>query len=136
MTDLTPLSSRVEAATGPDAIAFLTAADTRRRDDEGGVGHAQRTYRPSSPGVHVCGADHEENRFYTVADFPAPSDAAARAMWEAARAECAVGGDDYDVVVDLMLEEGHADDFSTTRQLLPRLTAACLRALAAKKGRE
>lgn len=100
---------------------FGTAESTRQQPGESDIDHAHRTYRPSFPGVHVCGADHEDNRFFTVLDIPARSSEGAYAMWEAMRAECEVGEDERDYAVDLNDDDGCDIDFPTNRQMLSRL---------------
>lgn len=106
-----------------ETMTFATAESTRALDGETYIEHADRTYCPTFPGVHVCGADREENRFYTVADFPMQSDDEAREAWQAARVECEVPQDEADFTVDLNEGEGHVDDFWSNRQMLPRLAA-------------
>jgi hypothetical protein len=107
---------------------FHTAKSTEIRPGESWDDHCNRTYRPSFPGVHVCGGDHDANRVFTVLNIPARSDAEARVMWEAARAECEVPKDEHDVVVDLNTQEGCCEDFYSNRQMLVRLQDIALRA--------
>lgn len=102
---------------------FATAESTRAHDGEGGIDHCNRTYCPAFPGVHVCGADHDENRFFTIAQMPFRTGKQARAAWESCRAECEVERDAADFVVDLNTEEGTVEDFWSNRQMLPRIAA-------------
>jgi hypothetical protein len=113
---------------------YATIASTQQRAGESEIAWANRTYRPTMPGLHVCGGDHDANRVFTVLDIPARDDAEARAMWEAARAECAVEKDASDLVVDLNIDEGHVDDFYTSRQMLPRIEAAALTVRQSRRG--
>lgn len=94
-------------------------------------------YDPVFPGLHLCGiCEHPDGigdafgeQPYTALNIPARSDAEARAMFEAAKAEAALPdreGEDF--LCDLNLSDGTHDDFSTNRQLLPRLIDAALRA--------
>jgi hypothetical protein len=112
---------------------FPTAESTRCRDGEDNVEWACRTFYPSFPGVHICGADHEENRFFTILDLPTRTDEQARALWEEVRAEYTIEGDDFDLVVDLNSERGHEDEFQSTRQMLPRLYASLRAAMDEKQ---
>ena len=100
---------------------FHTSASTRQREGESGIAWADRTFCPVFPGVHVCGVDHEDNRFFTAWQQPARDDAEARALWLRARAECEVAEEAGDLCVDLNTSEGQVDDFWTSRQMLPRL---------------
>lgn len=109
---------------------FETAESTRRRGDESDIAWADRTYRPSFPGVHVCGGDHDENRFFTVLDVPAMTNAEADAWFAAAKAAAEVAKDEGELVVDRCRTDGHDEDFWTNRQMLPRLVEA-LRAAGA-----
>lgn len=92
-------------------------------------------YHPVFPGLHLCGicegpsgsGDALGEQPYTALNLPARSDDEARAMWEAARAEAALEtreGENF--LCDLNLSDGTHDDFSTNRQLLPRLVAVAL----------
>ncbi len=105
---------------------YATIESTRQQPNESEIAWANRTYRPTMPGLHVCGGDHDANRVFTVLDIPARDDDEARAMWEAARAEGEVDKADHDLVVDLNVNEGHVDDFYTSRQMLPRIEAAAI----------
>lgn len=100
-------------------------------------------YTPVLPGLHLCGicehpggyGDANGEQPYTALNIPARSDDEARRMWEAAKAEAALAtreGEDF--LCDLNLSDGHVDDFSTNRQMLPRLIAAALRAQAPRTG--
>mgnify|MGYP003580495382 CR=1 FL=1 len=111
-------------------VSFATIESTQQRPGESEIAWANRPYRPSFRGSHRCGGDHDANRVFAVFDIPVRHDEAARRAFEAAKAEGEVPGDDWDVLIDLNLGEGHVDDFGTTRQLLPRVYAAALRALA------
>ena len=108
---------------GLTALDFATAESTRQRIGEGGISWAGRTFLPVFPGVHICGADHEENRFFTIANFPARTDAEAKTLWERLRSECEVDQEAGDFVVDLNTDEGSVDDFWSNRQNLPRIAA-------------
>lgn len=82
-------------------------------------------YTPCRTGIHVCGADHDANEFFTQANFPQRDQAAANTAFERGKAECeAVDGEPTDFVVDLMCAGDVIDDFSCTRQMLPRLAKA------------
>ncbi len=93
-------------------------------------------YDPVAIGLHLCGicsgpdgGDINGEQPYTALNIAASSDAEARAMWEAARLEASVDSrDNEDFLCDLNLSDGHCDDFSTNRQMIPRLIAAALRA--------
>jgi len=96
-------------------------------------------YEPEFPGLHLCGIcsrpegaeDDLGEQPYTALNISARSDDEARAMWEAAKAEAALDTRDAeDFLCDLNLSDGCHDDFSTNRQLIPRLVAAALRAQA------
>ena len=106
-----------------ETTAFLTAEQTRQVAGESEIKFADRTYNPSFPGVHFCGADDEDNRAFTIADFAFRSNSEATEMWKLLKSTCC-SGDDGDMLVDLNLGPYNAfDDFWTTRQLvsvLPR----------------
>jgi hypothetical protein len=105
-----------------DALpTFETAQSTARGDGEDHISHCVRTYRPSFPGVHLCGADNEENRFFTILDAPFADDEATLEAWQAVKAECEVTKDAADFTVDLNDGDGHTDDFWSNRQMLPRI---------------
>lgn len=88
---------------------------------ESEVAWARRTYDPCDCGVHLCGSDDEENRVFTIANFPTGSDADARFLWDRLRAECEVEKEAGDFLVDLAVAEGLERDFWCSRQMLPRL---------------
>ncbi len=99
-------------------------------------------YDPVMPGLHICGicqgpdghSDAYGEQPYTALNIPARSDEEARRMWEAAKAEAALDSrEGEDFLCDLNLSDGYVDDFSTNRQLLPRLYAAALRTLLMEK---
>ena len=90
-------------------------------------------YTPIFPGLHLCGicahpdgvGDTLGEQPYTALNLPARDDAEARAMWEAAKLEASIAertGEDF--LCDLNLSDGAHADFSTNRQLVPRLIAA------------
>ena len=105
------------------ADTYATAESTRQREGESHIEHANRTYCPTNIGIHLCGADHEDNRFFTILNWPLATEVEARAAFERLR-EFAVDGDDGDFTVDLNTRDGHEDDFYSSRQLLPRIHAA------------
>lgn len=80
-------------------------------------------YNPCDIGLHVCGEYLDAAD--TVANFPCQTASDARRLFEIARSELAVDGDDWDVIVDLNVgaDEHHIDDFGMRRQMLPRLAA-------------
>ena len=80
-------------------------------------------YHPCRTGLHVCGADHDANEFFTQANHP-PAPSAARAVFQQARDELGQPeGQLFDFVVDLMIDGDIADDFTISRQMLARLAA-------------
>jgi len=92
-------------------------------------------YDPVPIGLHLCGICQHPDGYgdafgqqpYTALNIPARNDAEARAMWEAAKAEASLPdreGEDF--LCDLNIGIGCVDDFSTNRQLLPRLIKAAL----------
>ena len=92
-------------------------------------------YDPCDIGLHLCGICQHPEGFgdangeqpYTALNLPARSEDEARAMWAAAKAEASLPSrEGEDFLCDLNLIDGHLDDFSTNRQLLPRLVAAAL----------
>lgn len=101
-----------------------TALSTAKLEHETYDEWALRTYCPSFPGVHLCGADHIDDRFFTVLDLPARSDTEAKALWQAIRADCEVPEEEADFTVDLNTRRGHEDDFWSNRQMLPRIATA------------
>ena len=101
-------------------------------------------YEPVFPGLHLCGicvgpdgsGDDLGEQPYTALNLPARSDTEARAMWEAAKLEASIAersGEDF--LCDLNLSDGAHADFSTNRQLVPRLIAAANAARAALNAR-
>ena len=89
-------------------------------------------YEPVFPGLHLCGicvgpagnGDAFGEQPYTALNLPARDDAEARDMWDAAKLEASiVRGEGDDFVCDLNLSDGSHDDYSTNRQLIPRLIA-------------
>jgi hypothetical protein len=85
---------------------------------------APRHYRPCAVGLHVCGADHAANEFFTEANFEAPDLLTAQMWFSAAKDELAAqNGEPQDFVVDLNAGENErqVDDFPISRQMLPRL---------------
>lgn len=79
-------------------------------------------YQPCRNGLHVCGESADGERPVTVANFPTRSAAAARALFEQARAEVACAdGEPDDLIVDLMIGRDCDTDFPMTRQMLSRL---------------
>jgi hypothetical protein len=100
------------------------------------VRRAAELYHPCRCGIHVCG--DKDGAAATFGNVPARDEAEARAMFEAAKAEAAVGPDEhYDLVVDLNLDlyNCHVEDFCITRQMLDRCLAAA-RAVAEKQEAE
>jgi hypothetical protein len=102
-------------------ITFHTAETTKQRPRESEVAWANRTYDPCDCGIHLCGSDHEQNRVFTIANFPTTSDSAAQALWDAVKAECEVEKEAADFLVDLCLSDGIERDFWCSRQMLARL---------------
>ncbi|MDH4746645.1 hypothetical protein OMP43_21700 [Sphingomonas sp. CBMAI 2297] len=99
--------------------------------------HGNSNYHPEKPGLHLCGiCEHPDGigdalgeQPYTAMNLRAHSDAEALHMWHAARAEAELPNrEGEDFLCDLNTREGHVDDFSTNRQMLPRLIAAALAA--------
>jgi hypothetical protein len=107
----------------PETRAWPTAETTRQRPGESEIRWANRTFAPHFPGVHLCGSDHEDNRVFTIANFPARSDEQAKELWDALKAECEVEEEAGDFLVDLNTVAGHEDDFWCSRQMLPRIEA-------------
>lgn len=80
-------------------------------------------YNPCRFGLHVCGVDEEANLFTTEANFHTGNEAAARVMFERAKAECACPEEESTLVVDLMIDDDIVEDFWMSRQMLGRLAA-------------
>lgn len=80
-------------------------------------------YNPCDVGLHVCGDDNGEA--VTLANFPCRSADHALRIFEMARTEFAVDGDEWDVVVDLNIsrDEKQVADFGMHRQMLNKLAA-------------
>lgn len=84
-------------------------------------------YDPCPVGLHVCGAD-DDDAAATVLNVPCSTKEEARALFEWAKVECAVQGDETtDLVVDLNLhpDDGPDEDFCMTRQMLGRFASLC-----------
>lgn len=82
-----------------------------------GMRRTLEIYHPCAHGVHVCGADHEAQEFYTVVNYPGAS-------FEAfCRAKAAIEEptDPKDYVVDFMEDGDCMEDFWISRQMLNRL---------------
>lgn len=106
---MTPELNREYAAKGWPSI------DPRSRD---------YCYQPCANGLHVCGIHPDEINFLTVANFATPDADSARHLFERAKAECAVSGDEAeDLVVDLQQDDECCEDFCMSRQMLARLGA-------------
>lgn len=125
MTDT--LIARLESADGPSYALIQPSFDRRGNSN----------YAPCEIGLHLCGiCEHPDGigdafgcQPYTALNLPARSDAEAQRMWDAAKAEAELpdrSGEDF--LCDLNLSCGTVNDFSTNRQLLPRLIAAALKA--------
>lgn len=81
-------------------------------------------YQTCVTGVHVCGHHPDGMNCLTIANFPRRTAREARALFEAAKAECAVtAGEPDDFIVDLMIGGDIAEDFPMSRQMLTRLSA-------------
>lgn len=107
----------------PDAA---TARCTIVSPRTGEAWHGNSNYDPlEGCGVHLCGQTDDGQQPTTVANYPMRDINEARVLWQLARtvAECA-SRDEEDFLVDLVLPEGIADDFSSNRQLWPRAIAA------------
>ena len=79
-------------------------------------------YQPCETGLHVVGQHPDGVNCYTVANLTMRNPDAARGLWEAARVAYEVAeGEPHDLVVDLMQNTHHTDDFLMTRQMLARL---------------
>ena len=75
-------------------------------------------YKPCPDGIHVCGLDGPGERFTTEDNFPGLG----RCHFEWARTELQATADEpCDLVVDLFEGRSLIDDFTMTRQMLPRL---------------
>lgn len=86
---------------------------------------ADELYHPVWCGVHVCG--DKDGEAATFGNIPAASEAEARAIFAACKAEAEKAPDEpTDFVVDLNLNRDnmHVEDFSITRQMLARCLAA------------
>jgi hypothetical protein len=92
-------------------------------------------YNPTFPGLHLCGicehsgdiGDAFGRQPYTALMIHARNDSEALAMWLAAREVASLADrDGEDFLCDLNTAAGCIDDFSTNRQLLPRLIEAAL----------
>lgn len=104
----------------------MTRAEMIRRADE--------MYHPCPCGVHVCGDKNGEAA--TFGNIPARSEAEARAVFAACKAEAEAAADEpTEFVVDLNLNRDtlHIEDFSITRQMLERCLAAGRAALNIQK---
>ncbi len=89
------------------------------------VRHADEIYYPCRCGVHVCG--DKDGEAATFGNIPARSEAEARAIFAACKAEAEAAPDEpTEFVVDLNLDlyNCHVEDFSITRQMLDRCLAA------------
>lgn len=87
-------------------------------------GGPHHCYDPCDNGIHIVAQHPDGENCYTVANLSVRSPEDARALWEAGKAECeVVAGEPYDLVVDLMMDTLHEDDFLMTRQMLSRLIA-------------
>jgi hypothetical protein len=90
--------------------------------------HEHRLYYPCDLGVHLCGANHEDNYFYTIGNFPCATEEEATALWLAMKAECEVEREAADFLVDRNGVDGHDDDFWSNRQMLARIDAIAMEA--------
>lgn len=83
-------------------------------------------YAPCAIGLHICGMSADETEAVTVLNLPTRTIAEARRLFERAKVECEIVGEEpRSLVVDLCLgaNEHGADDFSMSRQMLDRLLA-------------
>ncbi|MGF7151288.1 hypothetical protein FHS96_004951 [Sphingomonas zeicaulis] len=79
-------------------------------------------YRPCRTGLHVYGVRDDDEQGFTQSNLPMRNPTCASALFEAARAELACSeSEPHDFAVELFIAGDHANDFSITRQMLPRL---------------
>lgn len=85
-------------------------------------GGPQHCYDPCDNGIHIVAQHPDGVNCFTVANLSVRTAEEARGLWVAAKAECeAIEGEPHDLVVDLMMNTWHEDDFLMTRQMLARL---------------
>lgn len=90
----------------------------------GGPDHC---YEPCDNGIHIVGEHPDGVNCFTVANLSTQTAQEARALWDAVKAECEITeGEPHDLVVDLMMDTYHEDDFLITRQMLDRLIRTAL----------
>jgi hypothetical protein len=101
-----------------------------RREEEWRLACEQ--YHPCDIGLHVCGHLPDESGPLTILNLPTKTAGEARALFEAARAECACQeGEPDDFFVDLNIDT-QVDEFSMSRQMLDRLKQIALASPAPK----
>lgn len=98
------------------------------------IRRADELYHPCSCGIHICG--DKDGEAATFGNVPARSEAEARAIFAACRAEAEAAPDEpTEFVVDLNIgrDNLHVEDFSITRQMLDRCLAAGRAAISSQK---
>jgi hypothetical protein len=109
---------------GFDPSRYVTGADAAALWPD----REHRLYYPCALGVHLCGANHEDNYFYTIGNFPCATEEEATTLWLAMKAECEVEREAADFLVDRNGVDGHDDDFWSNRQMLARIDAIAMEA--------
>lgn len=108
---------------------------TRAQRDE--LRRALELYHPCACGIHVCG--DKDGAAASFGNVPARSEAEARAVFAAAKAEAeCLPGEEWGLVVDLNLswDNLHVEDFGIMHQMLDRCLAAGRAALSSQNSPE
>ena len=81
-------------------------------------------YEPCRTGIHLCGSNAADDAPITLANYPMPLDQAREALAKI-RAECQEPDGEFDVVVDLVVDDDILEGVTVRRQMLNRVAVIC-----------